>query len=91
MIKGIAEPIFASTLPSPLNTMKFKKIDLGTVPLHFSKVDVHKTENEGIKLDLDIDWDGRCDIELDGSMMPTIVRSTMSQTAPPSINSLLSV
>ncbi|GAB1317094.1 Extended synaptotagmin-3 [Madurella fahalii] len=72
MIKGIAEPIFETTLPAPLNTMHFKKVDLGTVPLHFSKVDVHKTENDGIKLDLDIDWDGKCDVELDGNMMPTI-------------------
>ncbi|KAK4154108.1 extended synaptotagmin-2 [Chaetomidium leptoderma] len=72
MIKGIAEPIFASTLPSPLNTLVFEKIDLGSVPIRFSKVDVHKTEGEGIKLDLDLDWDGECDIELNASMIPKI-------------------
>lgn len=73
MIKGIAEPMFAVTLPAPLNSLVFEKIDLGTVPIHFSKVDVHKTENEGIKLDLDLDWDGECDIELNGNMIPKIV------------------
>lgn len=73
MIKGIAEPMFSTTLPAPLNTLVFEKIDLGTVPIHVSKVDVHKTENEGIKLDLDVDWDGECDIELNGNMIPKIV------------------
>lgn len=73
MIKGIAEPMFSTMLPSPLNTLVFEKIDLGTVPMHFSKVDVHKTENEGIKLDLDLDWDGNCDIELSGNLVPKIV------------------
>ncbi|KAG7287779.1 hypothetical protein NEMBOFW57_007294 [Staphylotrichum longicolle] len=73
MIKGIAEPMFAVTLPAPLNSLVFEKIDLGTVPIHFSKVDVHKTENEGIKLDLDLDWDGECDIELNGNMIPKII------------------
>jgi hypothetical protein len=73
MIKGIAEPIFAATLPSPLNTLVFEKVDLGIIPIQFSNVGVTKTENEGIKLDLDLDWDGRCDIELNASMIPKIV------------------
>lgn len=60
-------------LPSPLNSLVFEKIDLGTVPIYISRVDVHKAENEGIKLDLDINWDGDCDIELNGSMIPKIV------------------
>ncbi|KAL2264066.1 hypothetical protein VTK26DRAFT_2852 [Humicola hyalothermophila] len=72
MIKDIVEPIFAKTLPAPLNTLVFEKVDLGSMPMHFSKVDVHKTENEGIKLDLDLDWDGECDIELNASMIPKI-------------------
>ncbi|KAK4041463.1 extended synaptotagmin-2 [Parachaetomium inaequale] len=72
MIKGIAEPIFASTLPSPLNTLVFEKVDLGIIPIQFSNVGVTKTENEGIKLDLDVDWDGKCDIELNASMIPKI-------------------
>ena len=51
------------------------KIDLGHIPLRFSHVDVHKTPTEGIKLDMDLDWDGKCDIELEGTMVPKLVNS----------------
>jgi len=70
MVKGIVEPMFKTMLPAPLNGLQFSKINLGPVPIHISRVDVQKTENEGIKLDLDVDWDGQCDIELDGNMIP---------------------
>lgn len=73
MTKEIAEPMFAKMLPGPLASLHFVKIDLGKVPMRFSNVDVHKTEHEGIKLDMDLDWDGQCDIELDGTMVPKIV------------------
>ncbi|KAK0702156.1 hypothetical protein B0H67DRAFT_392894 [Lasiosphaeris hirsuta] len=72
MIKDIAEPMFGVMLPAPLNTLHFTKIDLGHIPMTFANVDVHKTENNGIKVDLDLNWDGACDIELDGSMIPKI-------------------
>ena len=75
MVKEIAEPMFAKMLPGPLASLKFVKIDLGRTPMKFGHVDVHKTENDGIKLDMDISWDGNCDIELDGNMIPKIVRS----------------
>lgn len=65
--------MFATTLPSPLKSLHFVKIDLGTTPVHLENVDVHSTENSGIKLDLDLIWDGNCDIELDGDMIPKIV------------------
>ena len=83
MIKGIAEPMFAKMLPAPLNTLVFEKVDLGAVPIQFSDVVVTKTENGGIKLDLGVDWDGLCDIELNASMIPKIVgwpRSLTSET-----------
>ncbi|KAK4118334.1 hypothetical protein N657DRAFT_667216 [Parathielavia appendiculata] len=92
MIRDIAQPMFATTMPAPLNTLVFEKIDLGEVPIHFSKVDVHKTESAGIKLDLDLDWDGKCDIELNASMMPKIgvehvkVRGRLSVLLCPLIN-----
>ena len=73
MIKDIAEPMFGTMLPAPLNTLCFTKIDLGNVPLRFANVDVHRTENDGIKLDMDLDWDGVCDIELKGNKIPKIV------------------
>ncbi len=28
---------------------------------------------QGIKLDMDLDWDGQCDVELDAKMMPRVV------------------
>ncbi|KAK3333041.1 hypothetical protein B0T19DRAFT_398766 [Cercophora scortea] len=72
MIKEIAEPMFATMLPGPLSSLHFTKIDLGTVPIRFDNVEVTKTENGGIKLDLDVDWDGECDIDLDATMMPKL-------------------
>ncbi|EAQ91707.1 hypothetical protein CHGG_03642 [Chaetomium globosum CBS 148.51] len=71
-IKGIAEPMFATMLPAPLNSLRFLKIDLGHVPIHVENIDVHKADSDGIKLDLDLLWDGVCDIELDGNMVPKI-------------------
>jgi Ca2+-dependent lipid-binding protein len=71
--KDIVEPILASTLPGPLSSLRFVKLELGHVPIRFSNVDVHKTTNQGIKLDLDLDWEGVCDIELDGNRVPKIV------------------
>jgi Ca2+-dependent lipid-binding protein len=72
MTKDIVEPILKSTLPGPLANLKFVKLDLGHVPLTFNNVDVHKTTAEGIKLDMDVDWEGACDIELDGNNVPKI-------------------
>jgi len=61
------------SVPGPLANLKFTKLDLGHVPISFSNVDVHKTPNDGIKLDMDMDWQGVCDIELDGARVPKIV------------------
>ena len=74
MTKEIVEPILASTLPGPLANLRFTKLDFGKVPITLSNVDVHKASNQGIKLDLDLDWQGVCDIELDGNNVPKIVR-----------------
>ncbi|KAF1850463.1 uncharacterized protein K460DRAFT_327361 [Cucurbitaria berberidis CBS 394.84] len=70
--KDVVEPILASTLPGPLSSLHFVKLDLGHVPIRFSNVDVHKTTTQGIKLDMDLDWEGVCDIELDGNHVPKI-------------------
>jgi Ca2+-dependent lipid-binding protein len=72
IVKESVEPILKSTLPSPLSNLRFVKLDLGHVPIQFSNVDVHKT-TQGIKVDMDLDWEGVCDIELDGSMVPKVV------------------
>jgi hypothetical protein len=73
MAKEIVEPMFAQMLPGPLASLRFVKLDLGTVPMRVSAVEVHKIDDRGIKLDLDIEWDGQCDIELDGKMIPKVV------------------
>ena len=73
MTKDIAEPMFKTMLPGPLASLHFTKVDLGPVPIRVSAVDVHKADNDGIKLDMDITWDGKSDIELDGKMVPKLV------------------
>lgn len=72
IIKDVVEPMLDAMLPSPLSNLKFVKLDFGPTPIHLSNVDVHKTEAEGIKLDMDLVWDGRCDFELDGKMVPKL-------------------
>ena len=78
MIKEIADPMFAQMLPKPLNTLHFTKIDLGNVPMKISKVLTTKTASGGIKLDMNVDWAGNSDIELDGDWIPTLVCSDLT-------------
>ena len=73
MVKDIVEPMFKTMLPGPLASLHFTKIELGAVPIVLSNVKVTKTPHDGIKLDLNVDWDGQCDIQLDGSMIPKLV------------------
>lgn len=66
MAREVVEPMFAEMLPGPLSSLKFTKIDLGKTPLTFDNIDVHKHESKDeMKLDVDILWDGDCDIELE--------------------------
>lgn len=65
--------MFKTMLPGPLATLHFTRIELGTVPIVLSNVKVTKTPQDGIRLDLDVHWDGQCDIELDANMMPKVV------------------
>jgi hypothetical protein len=73
MIKDIVEPMFKTMLPGPLATLHFTKIELGATPITVSNVKVTKTPHDGIKLDLNVDWGGQCDIQLDGQMIPKVV------------------
>ena len=86
MIKDIAEPMFKTMLPGPLKSLHFTKIDLGTVPMKLNGVLVTKTDTDGIKLDMNVDWDGECDIKLDADMMPELVPYARCELA---VNSLL--
>lgn len=73
MTKDIAEPMFKTMLPGPLSSLHFTKIDFGKVPFRFHDVIVTQTETKGIKLDMNVDWDGESDIQLDANMMPALV------------------
>lgn len=75
MVKEIAEPMIESTLPGPLSSLHFTKLDLGQVPMKISNVLATKSETGGVKLDMNVDWAGKCDIQLDGTMIPTLVSS----------------
>ncbi|PXF44861.1 Extended synaptotagmin-2 [Gracilariopsis chorda] len=69
LTKEIVEPMFKEMLPGPLKSLHFEKIDLGKKPLKFDNVDVHTREKGMVKLDIDVSWDGNCDIELAASML----------------------
>ncbi|KAK5119384.1 hypothetical protein LTR85_007740 [Meristemomyces frigidus] len=86
MIKEIADPMFKSMLPAPLSTLHFTKVDLGTVPIKFSHAVATRTERDGIKLDLNLDWEGNSDMELDGEMIPALIGAAqISFVNPPSL------
>jgi len=42
------------------------------VPIHINDVDVHKTSTGGIKLDLNVVWESKSDIDLEGKLIPKI-------------------
>ncbi len=73
MVKEIVEPMFKTMLPGPLATLHFTKIDLGPVPLRLSNAKTTKTDEDGIELNLNVDWVGKADIELDADMIPALV------------------
>lgn len=73
MLKDIADPMLKATLPGPLSSLHFTKVDFGEVPMRFSNAVTTKTDSDGIKVDMNVDWDGKCDIELDGAMVPALV------------------
>lgn len=68
LIKDTVGPMLKTSLPAPLNNLNFTKVDLGNVPLRLTNVVSTKTETQGIKVDMNLDWEGKCDIELDGDM-----------------------
>ncbi|KAK0266460.1 hypothetical protein LTS09_000413 [Friedmanniomyces endolithicus] len=72
MTMDIANPMFKTMLPGPLASLHFTKVDLGPIPMTVSKVLATKTDTNGIKLDLNVDWKGKADIELKGNMIPTL-------------------
>ncbi|KAK5128166.1 hypothetical protein LTR08_004092 [Meristemomyces frigidus] len=72
MTKEIVEPMFKTMLPGPLKSLHFTKLNLGDIPLKLSNVLTTKSDTGAIKLDMNVDWDGDCDIELDADLIPTL-------------------
>ncbi|CAJ1929081.1 unnamed protein product [Cylindrotheca closterium] len=63
-IVAAVEPMFKDMLPGPLSSLKFTKCDLGKVPLTLDNIVVHPLKNGKIQCDVDMIWDGACDINL---------------------------
>lgn len=64
-IKESVEPEF-KTLPGPLSTLHFIKVDLGDVPIRLDNIVVHDIDKatNTLQMDLDVQWDGNCNIQL---------------------------
>eukprot|EP00977_Amphora_coffeiformis_P008416 scaffold1912_cov167-Amphora_coffeaeformis.AAC.15 len=64
-IKESVEPEF-KTLPGPLSSLHFIKVDLGNVPIRLDNIVVHEIDKgtNTLQMDLDVHWDGNCNIQL---------------------------
>ena len=64
-IKESVEPEF-KTLPGPLSSLHFTKVDLGNVPIRLDNVVVHDVDKDTntLQMDMDVHWDGNCNIQL---------------------------
>ena len=63
-IKDVVEPMFKTMLPGPLQSLHFTKIDVGTEPMKLSHAAVTRTDEHGIILNLNVNWQSKSDIEL---------------------------
>eukprot|EP00980_Cylindrotheca_fusiformis_P009874 scaffold2186_cov113-Cylindrotheca_fusiformis.AAC.2 len=71
-IIATVEPMFKDMLPGPLASMHFTKCDLGHVPMRLDNIVVHPRKKDTINFDVDVIWDGSCDIRLKGGMGVTL-------------------
>jgi hypothetical protein len=63
-IQSSIEPMFKEMLPSPLSTLHFTKINLGTTPMRLDNVVVHDLRDGAVQFDLDLVWVTDCEINL---------------------------
>jgi Ca2+-dependent lipid-binding protein len=77
MIRETVEPMMAQTLPSPLSSLKFTKLSLGQDPIRLENFTVVQEDSHPrgastgptvVKVYIDVTWQARCDIQLEGSM-----------------------
>jgi hypothetical protein len=76
MIISTVQPMFADMMPGPLKSLKFTKVDLGTVPMIIDNVIVHELGNPAatttsatpgsgcLQFDWDVIWHSSSDIQL---------------------------
>ena len=64
IVRETVEPQFAETLPGPLKSLHFTKLDLGRVPIRMDNVVVHPVKDGSVQLDMDIVWKSDSDIRL---------------------------
>jgi len=70
-IRSSVEPSFAS-LPGPMKTCRFIKLDLGNIPLRMDNIVVHPLQADGsVQWDMDLIWDGECDFKLKADYIGT--------------------
>lgn len=74
-IVAAVDPIFKDLLPGPLSSLHFTKCDLGKVPMSLDNVVVSPMRDGRIQCDLDLVWDGACDIQLAAGKIKLGVRN----------------
>ena len=76
MTKSIADPMFKTMLPAPLNSLQFIKVDFGPTPFDLDNVVVDElTSTNGekfVKFDVNVKWESESDVQLDGEMVPEL-------------------
>ena len=64
MVQETMEPMFKDMMPGPLSTLHFTKCDMGKVPIRLDNVVVHEIKDGAVQFDVDVVWDGDCEISL---------------------------
>ncbi|XP_058203299.1 synaptotagmin-4-like isoform X1 [Rhododendron vialii] len=65
LIRSSVEPILEQYRPIVLSSLKFSKLTLGTVAPQFTGVSIIEGDAKGITMELEMQWDGNPNIELD--------------------------
>ncbi|XP_057468438.1 synaptotagmin-4-like isoform X1 [Actinidia eriantha] len=65
LIRSSVEPILEQYRPVILSSLKFSKLTLGTVAPQFTGVSILEGDAEGVTMELEMQWDGNPNIELD--------------------------
>ncbi|KAE9452213.1 hypothetical protein C3L33_15911, partial [Rhododendron williamsianum] len=65
LIRSSVEPILEQYRPIVLSSLKFSKLTLGNVAPQFTGVSIIEGDAKGITMELEMQWDGNPNIELD--------------------------